>query len=62
MFNEVINGYTLNFTVDCERLGEAIDKPKRLHRSDGGGCKCCHFYVWVILSRGKYKFPMISSN
>jgi hypothetical protein len=35
---EVMFVTKLTFIVDCKRLGEAINPPERLHRSDGGGC------------------------
>ena len=46
--------------ADCKGLGEAVNSPKRLFRTDGGGCKCCHFHLWVLQIRSKYNFIRLS--
>lgn len=39
---------TYSFLLDCKALGETVNAAKRIHRSDGGGCKCCHFHLWIL--------------
>lgn len=39
--------------LDCKRLGEAADTLERVHRPDGGGCKCCVIYFWFLPAWGE---------
>jgi len=49
----------LAFNVDCEKLGEAVDAPTWLHRSDGRGCKRSHFHFWFLPTWGAYAIMKI---
>lgn len=38
----------IDLCIDYEKLGEAVNSPEKLHRSDGGGCQCCNSHLWII--------------
>lgn len=42
--------------LGCERLGEATYTVARLHRTDGGGCKCCFIHFWFLSARGNHVY------